>query len=714
MADPLPVEGGAPGARRGSVVRRSKAGLDSRASKSAVSFRESKDGAGDALDPNNISEEEKKRLYRKGFSQLGIFFLFLIVFTVMVLASQSREQTQFASHIRRKFTQAPNRGAVSLDATRSIQDFWAYTQHTFVPAVWPEGGDIAMATAMTDMLIPIDMYNRIVGSIRMWQVRVELYKDKAGCETCCAVGTMFSEFQTGCYQPLNEFSQDKESFGPQEEYGYLEESNGGMHQGKLGTYPSKGHAVKLPTEKDAARAALHTLDTKKFIDAATRAIFIDFTVWNSNTNLHAVVRLTLEISGAGILTSDSRVIVIQPRHLRPMSGMGSMADIIVLVAELAVCLFLVVYIAEEFTEFTISPYKYFFDPWNVLDWINLILLMVWIGIRMSIVMDALGFEIGKAELNDASFYRPMQSLAERVVAARTINAYNSILIWGKCLKYIGYMPYIKTLVLTLEECWQPFLSFLFMFILAFLAFSSAYTIGFGESISDMSSMMSSAIYLCRSFLGDVDLTPIYEQAPLFGAVLILFFSLSIYFLMMNVFFAIIALALDGARDSKVQDFRQEMLVETIKAIKNSLWKMFSPEHRIRKIAPGLWAKMYKATRQKRKMAEKKRLLEEKKSKERLMALGQGDGEPLSPASSGNSWAKRGGGDEAKRDVLKAVEHMAGKLLSKVQGISFEMTAEMRDAQSAVDSLKNAGDDLERRLNSLSQEQLDLLENDAIR
>lgn len=704
--------------RKQSLSRKSHGSKASHGSKT-VSIKESKE-AGD-LDPSNISEEEKKRLYRKGFAQLGVFFLFLIVFTIMVLASQSQQQAHFAAHIKKKFTQAIHPTSIPLEQARTIQDYWSYMRNTFVPAVWPEGGDIEIAkTEVSEQLLPIDMYNRIVGSIRMWQVRVELYKDSSGCTTCCASGAMFSEFQTGCFQPLNEFSQDVKSFGPQEKYVYSEELQGSEHVGRLATYPPSGHVVQLPAEKAEALAEVFDLMNSKYIDAATRAVFVDFNVWNMNTNLHAVVRISLEISGAGTVETDSRVIIIQPRHLRPMSGMGSLSDIIVLIAEIGICLFLIVYIGEEFAEFSISPWKYFVDPWNVIDWINLILLMVWIGTRIGIVIDALGFEPGQAELRDPSTYRPMQGIAERVVESRTINAYNAILIWGKCLKYIGYMPYIKTMVLTLEGCWQQFLSFLFMFIIAFLAFSSAYTIGFGESIQDMSTMMSSAIYLCRTFLGDVDLTPVYNEAPGFGAVLILLFALSIYFLMMNVFFAIIALALDEARDSKVQDFRQEMLVETVKAIKHSLWLMFSVEQKVRKYAPGLWAKMYRSTRQKRKMAEKKRLLEEKKAKERQMQLtdqnpmGMPFGGPLSPNSTGSGWGHGGSFDDEKRDVLKAVEHMAGKLLSKVQGISFEMTAEMRDAQGAVNSLKIAGEDLERRLNNLVQDQLDLLQNDSIR
>merc|ERR1711937_819204 len=176
-------------------------------------------------------------------------------------------------------------------------------------------------------------------------------------------------------------------------------------------------------------------------------------------------------------------------------------------------------------------------------------------------------------------------------------------------------PYVKTLLTTLETCWKQYLSFLFMFLVIFLAFVIAYTVGFGETIRDLSGVGSTSVYLARSFLGDIDLTPVYHEAPFFGAILILFFMLGIYFLMMNVFFAIILTALDEAKDKKVQDFRQEMLLQSLAAIKETLKDIFSIERHIRAVAPGLWAQMYKKTRLKRKAEEKKKALEEQKKNE---------------------------------------------------------------------------------------------------
>merc|ERR1712182_161118 len=246
-----------------------------------------------------------------------------------------------------------------------------------------------------------------------------------------------------------------------------------------------------------------------------------------------------------------------------------------------------------------------------------------------------------------------------------------VLIWTKVVKYVGFMPHVKTLLTTLETCWRQYLSFLFMFLVIFLAFVIAYTVGFGETIRDLSGVGSTSVYLARSFLGDIDLTPVYHEAPFFGAILILFFMLGIYFLMMNVFFAIILTALDEAKDKKVQDFRQEMLMQSLAQLKQTLKNVFSVE------------------------AKKRSLKHDGK---------QDDG------SAGTSSDADGEAEALdKKDILSAVEFMAGKLLSKIQGLSFELTTEMRDLQSALSKMESYSVKLISKLQDLLNDQEGLLE-----
>merc|ERR1719182_968052 len=179
--------------------------------------------------------------------------------------------------------------------------------------------------------------------------------------------------------------------------------------------------------------------------------------------------------------------------------------------------------------------------------------------------------------------------------------------------------------------------------------------------------------------------------------------------MMNVFFAIILTALDEAKDKKVQDFRQEMLMQSLAQLKQTLKNVFSLEAKIRALVPGLWAVWYKKERLKRKADEKKRAAEEaRKEEEKKRSLAhQGHNEEGSAATS--SEAGGTAADLDKKDVLSAVEFMAGKLLSKVQGLSFELTTEMRDLQSALSKMESYSVKLISKLQDLYNDQDDLLQ-----
>jgi hypothetical protein len=350
-----------------------------------------------------------------------------------------------------------------------------------------------------------------------------------------------------------------------------------------------------------------------------------------------------------------------------------------------------------------------------MDWANLGLLVGYITIRILVWLEAMGTNLGGNELMEPDYYTPMQGIGERLMMALTINSFNAVFMWTKVLKYVGFMPYIKTLLVTLESCWKQFFSFLAMYAIIFISFVIAYMIGFAEKIRDLATLASTSLFLARSFLGDIELNIIYEEEPLFGAILVLCFMLVVYFLMMNVFFAILLTALDDSQGKEVKDFRQEMLLQSVQQLKAWVRGVFSLENKIRAIAPGLWATMYKKERLKRKQEEKQQLQrEQREADEKKRKLAHSSGlvvrHGAEADAQSDSSGSLGAADLDKRDILRAVENMAGKLLSKVQGLSFELTTEMRDLQSALTKMESYTRRLSTKLEDLFNDQCELLES----
>ena len=66
-----------------------------------------------------------------------------------------------------------------------------------------------------------------------------------------------------------------------------------------GSYGSGGYVAYLPANGTLGRAVVAQLLADRWIDKATRALAIDFNVWNPDTNLLTVVRLWIEFSPTG-------------------------------------------------------------------------------------------------------------------------------------------------------------------------------------------------------------------------------------------------------------------------------------------------------------------------------------------------------------------------------------------------------------------------------
>lgn len=60
--------------------------------------------------------------------------------------------------------------------------------------------------------------------------------------------------------------------------------------GQLATYGAGGFVKNLGTSKAESKAIMQYLIDKLWIDRGTRAVFLDFTIYNANINLFCQIR----------------------------------------------------------------------------------------------------------------------------------------------------------------------------------------------------------------------------------------------------------------------------------------------------------------------------------------------------------------------------------------------------------------------------------------
>lgn len=641
-----------------------------------------------------------KELNREACKSMLVFLAFLTIFTVVVVTNQSENTSRFADQVRRKIED----GRVPLHTVTTIPTYWTYLEGTLMPAMYPHNEDTKMAGNESTQLHPLDLSNRLMGGIRMRQIRV-VQKEN------CQVGGLFQQYKTLCYPAYQEqLSESQESFGPKKIYRFSQDDKGSMYTGKLASYSPNGFMQTFTTNRSRTMMEMRNLREQGFLDAATRAVMVDFTIWNSNLGLYAVSRVVHEFAPSGAVSGSVRVLVMSERFFTP-GGKETIGEWFAIIGEVAIIIFVVFYLGEEFSECSVMKWEYLKDAWNLMDWLNMFLLLYAFGSRMTVLIDAsrIGLTVGENELLDKDSYTNLQAFAEQIEQAGLINAFNAVLLWAKFFKFSGYVPYVKILIEAIGGSFVLFISFLAMFVIAFVGFVISYNVGFGDKINEFATFHGACVYLGRSFLGDIDLLPVYRVSPLFGAVLILLFYVMIMVVFMNVFFAILTNALHeskyGDKNEGVDD--SAVMTQIWEDAKDWFVKKIELERRLKTSSPNLYKK-YKA-KQAASQAKKATIAAQPSS----ASIGDAKaGTQYSSSSGSSSYSSSGSYDDLHRpvssfkakEVMQSVEHMAGRILSRIQGMGIEIRSEVLDVYEKMAMMDLAVSELTRRAKVIELEQ----------
>ena len=158
--------------------------------------------------------------------------------------------------------------------------------------------------------------NKLLGVPRMRQVKVK--------NDSCVIHRDFREDILGCYTNFDKSVEDTNPMAAYEsdcvvdgskyiddcpwKYRSDEELGGISYKSTdlKFNYPSGGYSKDLASKRAKTEEMLGDLNKDLWIDRGTRAVFIDFTVYNPNINLFCVIKLVAEMPATGgVITSSS-------------------------------------------------------------------------------------------------------------------------------------------------------------------------------------------------------------------------------------------------------------------------------------------------------------------------------------------------------------------------------------------------------------------------
>lgn len=634
------------------------------------------------------------------------FFLFLLTFSLAMLVNQSVATSRLSDHIRMKL----NPMIHPITRITDVNTLYDYLEEVFIPAIYKNSTDIQLAESISPHLRPIDIANRLLGTVRLRQVRVDLTEN-------CQVLPLFEQYTVSCYPNYSPGTASKVAFGPQQRFTHSADGSGIGYEGLLGAYGPDGFMQLLASNGTLASQQIQQLRIDGFLDAATRAFFAEFNIWNSNVGLYAVVNFAVEFGASGGTAQEIEITTMTERVLT-VGGLGTGMDWFAFVLLILVMVFVVQFIIEEVGELYQSWRTYFFDAWNLLDWANMVLLLVGFTMRMLLFSDAANANVGIEQLTNKESFQNISALASAATTVRVLNAFNCVLLWGKVTKYLRHLPLVKGLIRTVWDAFDLFLPFLIMFCVGMVGFVMAFNVGFGDKVSELRNFSESAVYLCRAFLKDVQLMPVYDITPLFGAGLILLFYLNMIAVGLALMFAMMADALFIAKYSKEREAKaaerafwheDEPMEEVYRSICNTTQRTMI------RFFPSLYVRYVKMTERPAvddaesdtpsKEGKKKSVaaIEDKAASEKGAKKAIED--DLHSSHLGfNHDSSEGPLRPNSEELKRAIEHMSGRILSELTLVGIEVKSELHDVTERIAQMQMAVEELAWRMEKVRSDQ----------
>ncbi|XP_070574001.1 polycystin-1-like protein 2 [Ptychodera flava] len=337
--------------------------------------------------------------------------------------------------------------------------------------------------------------------------------------------------------------------------------------GQAAIYSGGGYVADLATDRVKSVETINYLRDRVWLDDQTRALFVEFTLYNANANLFGMVTLLIERPGIGGLLKKYEILT--------MKFYRYSADfmLFVMTCEIVYILFILFFMFVEGKQMYLLGREYFKNVWNWLE--LLIILASWSAIAIYIMRQV----IADRTLQEHSD-TPDQFISFHTAAmlAQTLEYVIALLVLLGTLKLLHLLrinPRIYLLTSALKSASKELGGFFAMLAVTFTAFACTAYVLLGAGVRGFQNLLLAYESLFSLMLGYVD-EETRKFNPLFSAFLVITFVILTLFFIINLFIALIIEALLNVRhnhqpspDEKIVDQLITKLTSVFTAPKRS-------------------------------------------------------------------------------------------------------------------------------------------------
>ncbi|XP_054634535.1 polycystin-2 isoform X2 [Dunckerocampus dactyliophorus] len=473
------------------------------------------------------SDSSRERYLWNVLREMLTYIAFLVTVCILTYGMVSTNMYYYTKVMSQLFLDTPLSAGESATfrSLSTMEDFWKFSEGPFLNGMYWEVWYNNKSLPENQSLIFYE--NLLLGVPRLRQVKVR--------NESCSVHEDLKDQVQDCYNIYTATNEDTAPFGPKNGTAWIHTAEGGMngssYQGQVSKYRGGGYYQDLSRTKEESAVQLQFLKDHLWLDRGTRAVFLDFAVYNGNINLFCIARLLVEFPATGGVVTSWQFQTV--RLIRYVTSW----DYFVALCEVMFCLFILYYVVEEVLEIRIHRLHYFRSLWNCLD--VLIVTLSVVAIIMNITRTAMVGHLLKSLLENYTTHPTFEPLANLQVQFNNVVAIIVFFSWLKLFKFINFNKTMSQLTGTMSRCAKDLVGFAIMFFIIFLAYAQLAYLLFGTQVDDFSTFQASIFSQFRIILGDFEFSEIEEANPVLGPIYFTTFVFFIFFILMNMFLAII-------------------------------------------------------------------------------------------------------------------------------------------------------------------------------
>ncbi|XP_070577717.1 uncharacterized protein [Ptychodera flava] len=522
------------------------------------------------LDPPDPVKLEEARLRRQKevrmwqlTKEIIAYFFFLLI--VCILAFSNRSIDTFYQHKALDTLFFQNDEYESIES-EGFAGLGVWLTDVLIPGLYPTELYNGDSLPYSDKDFIEDLASYRIGSPRLRHLRV-----RSGL---CQVVRQFANVTPVCYEEYSKGDEDKALHGEfwsvhNDSYTNTDESwlyqssddlDGLPIYGVTRMYYGGGYVAELGRSRGRAQNRVQYLWNSLWFDRLSRAVFVEFPLYNANANLFSMVTLLVEFPTTGGALLFQTISVLRLYHY------AGAFWVFYLTCELIFIVFVVYFIVREILRMKRQKCDYFKKYWSWVEMIKLVLCLA--AIFLTIQQSAFStFAVDELNSQGPNTFVNLQQAAAINLVYVYILASIVFLSFIKLINILRFNRRMALLSRTFRKGSKDFIYYGIVFFIIVFAYSQALYLVIGAKTSGYRKFITSVESLFSAWLGQFDYDAVTDAGSMLAVILFFTFTVSMFAVLTTFFVTIIIIAFLKV---KMENDKEENKYEMVKFLSTNI------------------------------------------------------------------------------------------------------------------------------------------------